>query len=94
MNQTKTPIPKFKNEEEERKFWASADSTDYVDWSLAKRVKLPNLRPTLKTISLRLPAAMIEDLKVLANQQDVPYQSLLKVYLTERIAKERVASQA
>lgn len=93
MNKTKTQIPKFKNEDEERLFWASADSTNYVDWSMAKRIKLTNLRPTLKTISLRLPAAMIEDLKVLANQQDVPYQSLLKVYLTERIAKERVASK-
>jgi len=93
MNKTKTQIPKFKNEDEERLFWASSDSTNYVDWSMAKRIKLTNLRPTLKTISLRLPAAMIEDLKVLANQQDVPYQSLLKVYLTERIAKERVASK-
>jgi predicted DNA binding CopG/RHH family protein len=91
MSKAKTQIPKFKNEDEERLFWASRDSTDYVDWSLAKRVQLPKLRPTLKTISLRLPAAMIEDLKVLANQQDVPYQSLLKVYLTERIAKERIA---
>ena len=85
----KKKIPKFTNEESERKFWATADSTEYVDWSTAKRTKLVNLRPSLKTISLRLPAAMIEDLKVLANRRDVPYQSLLKVFLAERLAQER-----
>ena len=93
MSTTKKQIPKFKNEDEERLFWGKADSTGYVDWNQAKRVKLPQLKPSLKTISLRLPAAMIEDLKILANRQDVPYQSLLKVYLTERIAKERVAAK-
>ena len=82
-------IPKFTNEESERKFWAIADSTEYVDWSAAKRVKLVNLKPSLKTISLRLPVSMIEDLKLLANQRDVPYQSLLKVFLAERLAQER-----
>ena len=89
MNTAKKRIPKFKNEKEEQLFWAKADSTDYIDWSKAKPVKLPNLKPTLKTISLRLPAVVIEDLKILANRQDVPYQSLLKLYLTERIAQER-----
>jgi predicted DNA binding CopG/RHH family protein len=82
-------IPKFKNEDEERKFWDTADSTKYVDWSRGKRKKLIELKPTLRTISLRLPVAMIEDLKLLANQRDVPYQSLLKVFLAERLAKER-----
>jgi predicted DNA binding CopG/RHH family protein len=82
-------IPKFKNEDEERKFWATADSTKYVDWSHGKRKKLIELKPSLRTISLRLPVAMIEDLKLLANQRDVPYQSLLKVFLAERLAKER-----
>lgn len=82
-------LPKFKNEEEERKFWESADSTQYLDWSSAKRVKFVNLKPTLRTISLRLPTSMIEDLKTLANQRDVPYQSLLKVFLAERLAQER-----
>jgi uncharacterized protein len=82
-------IPKFKNEDGERKFWAAADSTKYVDWSRGGRKKLVDLRPSLRTISLRLPVAMIEDLKLLANQRDVPYQSLLKVFLAERLAKER-----
>ena len=85
----KKKIPKFASDEGERKFWATADSTDYVDWSTAKRTKLVNLRPKLKTISLRLPVAMIEDLKMLANRRDVPYQSLLKVFLAERLAQER-----
>jgi predicted DNA binding CopG/RHH family protein len=82
-------IPKFKSEDDERKFWETADSTKYVAWSQAGHKKLVNLKPTLRTISLRLPVAMIEDLKLLANQRDVPYQSLLKVFLAERLAKER-----
>jgi predicted DNA binding CopG/RHH family protein len=82
-------VPKFKSEDEESRFWATADSTKYVDWSRGERHKLVKLKPTLRTISLRLPVAMIEDLKLLANQRDVPYQSLLKVFLAERLAKER-----
>ena len=82
-------IPEFKNEDHERKFWATADSTEYVDWQSAKRKNLVRLKPSLKTISLRLPVSMIEDLKVLANRRDVPYQSLLKVFLAERLARER-----
>src|SRR5579872_6957007 len=82
-------MPKFKSEDEEREFWKTADSTQYVDWSQAKRKKLVGLKPTLRTISLRLPVAMIEDLKLLANQRDVPYQSLLKIFLAERLAQER-----
>jgi predicted DNA binding CopG/RHH family protein len=82
-------ILKFNSEDDERKFWATADSTKYLDWSRGKRAKLVALKPTLRTISLRLPVAMIEDLKLLANQRDVPYQSLLKVFLAERLAKER-----
>jgi predicted DNA binding CopG/RHH family protein len=85
----KKKLPEFSTEDEERKFWATADSTKYVDWSSAKRSKLVHLKPSLKTISLRLPVAMIEDLKILANQRDVPYQSLLKVFLAERLARER-----
>jgi predicted DNA binding CopG/RHH family protein len=65
------------------------DSTAFVDWSKAKRTKLPNLKPTLRTISARLPVAMIEDLKILANKRDVPYRSLLKVFLAERLEQER-----
>jgi hypothetical protein len=81
-------IPKFKNENDERNFWATADSTEYVDWPSGKRRKLVHLKPTLRTISLRLPVSMIEDLKVLANRRDVPYQSLLKVFLAERLERE------
>jgi predicted DNA binding CopG/RHH family protein len=83
-------IPTFKDEDAEREFWAKADSTEYIDWSQAKRIMLPNFRPTLRTISLRLPESMIAELKVLANQRDVPYQSLLKVFLAERISEERM----
>ena len=85
----KKAIPEFKSEDDERKFWATADSTEYLDWSSGKRRKLVLLKPSLKTISLRLPVSMIEDLKVLANQRDVPYQSLLKVFLAERLTRER-----
>ena len=84
----KKPLPKFKDEDEEREFWASHDSTDYVDWSQAKRVIFPKLKPSTKTISLRLPESMLDRLRVLANQRDVPYQSLIKVFLQERIAQE------
>ena len=81
-------IPTFKDEDAEREFWANEDSTEYIDWSKAQRLTLPNLRPTLRTISLRLPEAMIAELKLLANKRDVPYQSLLKVFLAERIKDE------
>ena len=81
-------IPKFKNEDEERQFWAEHDSTEFVDWSKAKRGVFPNLKPSTKTISLRLPESMLEELKLLANKNDVPYQSLVKVFLSERIESE------
>ncbi|MCF7837151.1 MAG: BrnA antitoxin family protein [Candidatus Marinimicrobia bacterium] len=81
-------IPTFKTEAEEQAFWASHDSTEYVDWSTAKRVVFPNLKPSTQTISLRLPQAMLEELKLLANKRDVPYQSLLKIFLSERIESE------
>ena len=82
------PIPKFKNEKEERKFWMSHDSTEYVDWSKARRVVFPNLKPTYKSISLRLPAYMLDQIKGLANKKDVPYQSLMKVFLAEKVKEE------
>ncbi len=84
----KKKIPEFQNEDEERQFWAAHDSSDYIDWNKAKHVTLPHLKPSTKTISIRLPESLIEDLKVLANKQDIPYQSLLKVFLTERVKKE------
>jgi len=84
----KKKIPVFKNEDEEREFWTTHNSTEYVDWDKASKVVLPNLKPTTKTISLRLPISMLNDLKVLANKKDVPYQSLLKVLLSEKIDEE------
>jgi predicted DNA binding CopG/RHH family protein len=85
----KKAAPEFRSEDEERRFWAGHDSTEYIDWRAAGHRKFPNLKPTLRTISLRLPVSMIEDLKILANKRDVPYQSLLKVFLAERLKKER-----
>jgi len=81
-------IPKFKTEDEERDFWSKADSTNYVDWTKAKRVSFPKLKPSTKTISIRLPEHLIEELKALANKRDVPYQSLIKIILNERIDQE------
>ncbi len=81
-------IPKFKNEEEEFEFWASHDATDYFDISKAKRVAFPNLKSSTKAISIRLPESLLDHLKTLANKRDVPYQSLLKIFLAERIREE------
>ncbi len=82
------PIPKFASEADERRFWETHDSADYVDWSQAAVVSLPNLKPSTETISLRLPAPLLSDLKALANKRDVPYQSLLKVFVADRVAEE------
>lgn len=82
------PIPKFESEEEEREFWATHDSMDHVDWSRAKSVSFPRLKPSTRTISLRLPESLLENLQMLANKRDVPYQSLLKIFLAERIEQE------
>jgi predicted DNA binding CopG/RHH family protein len=86
------PIPPFATEDEERSFWSEEDVTDYFDLSKARVATFPNLKPSTATISLRLPQAMLDELKVLANQRDVPYQSLLKVFLADRIAVERERS--
>lgn len=86
--QSKRTVPEFRSEKQEREFWARADSADYVDWNAARRVVFPKLKPTQRTISLRLPAMMLAELKLLANKRDVPYQSLLKIFLAERIEKE------
>ena len=83
------PIPAFKSDKEAGEFWMTHDTTDYIDWSKARRVNFPNLRPSTATISLRLPQSLLNDLRTLANERDVPYQSLLKVFLAERVAKER-----
>jgi predicted DNA binding CopG/RHH family protein len=76
--------PKFRDEAEERRFWETHDSSDYVDWSRAERVRLPNLRPSTKSISLRLPVTLLERIKIAANKRDVPYQSLIKTWLAEK----------
>ena len=81
-------IPRFKNEEEERKFWATHDSTEYVEYSNAKKVVFQNLRPSVRIVSIRLPESLIAHLKLLANKRDIPYQSLMKIFLSERIKKE------
>lgn len=82
-------IPTFRTETEERAFWAKADSTEYVDWSTARVVRFPNLRPSSTAISVRLPDTLLTELKLLANERDVPYQSLLKLYLADRVTTER-----
>lgn len=86
------PIPRFPTEAAERKFWATHDTTDYIDWSKAQRAVFPNLRPSTETISLRLPAPLLADLKTLANERDVPYESLLKVFLAEQVRQEQYAA--
>ncbi|MGA2090250.1 MAG: BrnA antitoxin family protein [Endomicrobiales bacterium] len=82
------PIPKFSNEEEEATFWGKHDSTEYVDWSQAKAMILPNLKPSSRAIPIRFPISLIDRLKMLANKRQVPYQSLIKIFLAERVAKE------
>ncbi|OGO16237.1 MAG: hypothetical protein A2Z14_13710 [Chloroflexi bacterium RBG_16_48_8] len=81
-------VPRFENEEKERDFWAEHDSVDYLDWKRGERTIFPRLKPSTKTISLRLPEALLDDLKYIANKRDVPYQSLLKIYLAERVEDE------
>ncbi len=84
----KKKIPKFKTEIQERKFWQNHDSVEYINWDEAEEVTLPRLKPSTKTISIRLPESLLEELKLLANKRDVPYQSLLKIFLSERIDSE------
>jgi predicted DNA binding CopG/RHH family protein len=80
--------PKSKSENKEREFWAKHDSAEFINWRKAKRVVLPNLKPSVRTISIRLPEMMLEELKLLANKRDIPYQSLLKIFLAERLKDE------
>ena len=81
-------LPEFQNEDEEREFWATHESTDYIDWDRAQTIVFPKLKPSTKTISLRMPESMLDELKLLANKRDVPYQSLIKIFLRERIDSE------
>jgi predicted DNA binding CopG/RHH family protein len=88
MSKKLKPIPDFRNEAEERAFWETHDSTDYVDWSKAQRVRLPNLKLSTTSISLRLTQSTLERIKIAANRRDVPYQSLIKVWLDEKLEAE------
>jgi len=81
-------IPKFNSDEEEREFWSKNDSTEFINWNKSKLVSFPNLKPSTKTISLRLPEFLLNDIKIIANKRDVPYQSLIKIILKERIDYE------
>lgn len=85
MSKKLKAIPAFASEAAEQRFWETHDSTDYVDWSKAQRVALPNLKPSTETISLRLPKHLLEAIKAAANARDVPYQSLIKVWLQEKL---------
>jgi len=85
MSKQRKKIPSFKSEEEERAFWETHDSTDYLDWTQGQQVIMPNLKPSTKTISLRLPQHLLDSIKAAANARDVPYQSLIKVWLQEKL---------
>lgn len=85
MSKTRKPLPEFRSEDEERVFWETHDSTAYVDWNQAERVRFPNLKPSSTSISLRLPVTLLERIKIAANKRDVPYQSLIKMWLSEKV---------
>jgi predicted DNA binding CopG/RHH family protein len=85
MPKKRRPIPEFASEAEEREFWESRDSTEFVDWSRAKSVRLPRLKPSTQAISLRLPVSLLERIRIEANKRDVPYQSLIKTWLSEKV---------
>jgi predicted DNA binding CopG/RHH family protein len=87
MGKTLKPVPAFANEAEERRFWESHDSADYMDWSKAEQVRMPRLKPTSTAVSLRLPVPLLERIKVAANKRDVPYQSLIKTWLAEKLSE-------
>jgi len=89
MKKMKTKMPNFKNEDEEREFWATHSPLDYFDSKKFKRGSFPNLKPSLKSISIRLPEDLLVELKTLANKKDVPYQSLAKIFLARQIVLER-----
>ncbi len=87
MSKKLKPVPRFTSEAAEKKFWETHDSAEYVDWSKAQRATFPNLKPTTKTISLRLPQHLLDAIKTAANARDVPYQSLIKVWLQEKVTR-------
>lgn len=85
MSRKPKPVPAFRDEAEERRFWETHDSTDHIDWSKAEAVRLPNLKPSTTSISLRLPVTLLERIKIAANKRDMPYQSLIKAWLAEKV---------
>lgn len=85
MRKKARSVPAFRDEAEERRFWETHDSSNYLDWEKAERVRLPNLKPSTKSISLRLPASLLDRIKIAANKRDVPYQSLIKAWLAEKV---------
>jgi predicted DNA binding CopG/RHH family protein len=87
MSKAVKAIPKFKSEAQEREFWEAQDSSAFVDWSKAERVRLPNLKPTTTSISLRLPVSLLDNIKIAANKRDMPYQSLIKSWLAEKVSR-------
>lgn len=89
MSRKPKTLPAFRDEAEERAFWESHDSSDFVDWRRAERARMPNLKPSTKAISLRLPVDLLERIKIAANKRDVPYQSLIKVWLAEKAEEGR-----
>lgn len=89
MSKAGTKVPSFKTEAEERAFWEKQDSADHLDWSKARKAVLPNLKPSTTTISLRLPEALLDRIKVEANKRDVPYQSLIKAWLAQDVEEQR-----
>src|SRR5213082_3631207 len=92
MDNNLRPLPQFSNEDEEREFWATHDSTEYIDWSKAeKNPTFVRLKPSTRTVSIRLPEYLISSLKILANKKDIPYQSLMKMYLSEKVKEENSA---
>jgi predicted DNA binding CopG/RHH family protein len=88
MSKQRKAVPEFASEAEERAFWETHDSSEYLDWTKAQRVVLPNLKPSTKTISLRLPAHLLDSIKAAANARDVPYQSLIKIWLQEKLHRQ------
>lgn len=89
MSMPSKATPKFKSEAEERSFWEKNDSSEYVDWTKANRVALPNLKPSTRTISLRLPEMLLDSIKMEANKRDIPYQSLIKAWLADDVKQSR-----
>ncbi len=89
MQKKLKPIPQFKSENEEAQFWLSHESSDYIDWSKGVNAVFPNLKPSSKTVTIRFPQSLLDDLKVIANKKDVPYQSLVKIYLDQKVKEEQ-----